>query len=278
MKEQLNCTHLSWIVSCKKMPMTTLARLKSRLDHLYNGYGSVPTAFRYGLLAVDFVIVVFFVIASFAEDGSVELSFDYLIAVVIFADLAARLWISRQRWRFLMEPVTLADILVVATLIAAAFIESFAFLRIARSLRLMRSFHVLRDLRNRYAFFRRNEEVIQSVLNLSVFIFFVTALVFVFQARSNPDITNYIDALYFTVTTLTTTGFGDITLYGTSGRMLSILIMIVGVALFLRLVQTIFKPTKAHYTCPDCGLSRHDLDAVHCKHCGRTIMIETEGL
>jgi voltage-gated potassium channel len=33
-----------------------------------------------------------------------------------------------------------------------------------------------------------------------------------------------------------------------------------------------------HFKCPDCGLTRHDADAVHCKHCGKVIHIETEGL
>jgi voltage-gated potassium channel len=54
--------------------------------------------------------------------------------------------------------------------------------------------------------------------------------------------------------------------------------MVVGVALFLRLVQTIFRPSKVKYECPDCGLSRHELDAIHCKHCGRKLRIRTEGL
>jgi voltage-gated potassium channel len=39
----------------------------------------------------------------------------------------------------------------------------------------------------------------------------------------------------------------------------------------------LFRPQKVHYECPDCGLTRHDPDAVHCKHCGATIHIETEG-
>lgn len=80
------------------------------------------------------------------------------------------------------------------------------------------------------------------------------------------------------MTTLTTTGFGDITLVGPSGRLLAVVIMVVGVALFLRLVQTIFRPEKVHYRCPDCGLTRHDPDAVHCKHCGRVLHITSEGL
>ncbi|HSM20019.1 MAG TPA: ion transporter, partial [Hyphomicrobiales bacterium] len=30
-------------------------------------------------------------------------------------------------------------------------------------------------------------------------------------------------------------------------------------------------------TCPHCGLNRHETDAVHCKHCGQLLKIETEG-
>ena len=79
------------------------------------------------------------------------------------------------------------------------------------------------------------------------------------------------------MTALTTTGFGDITLPGTSGRLISVAIMIFGVTLFLRLAQVLFRPPKVRHPCPNCGLLMHDADAVHCKHCGETIRIKTEG-
>ena len=106
----------------------------------------------------------------------------------------------------------------------------------------------------------------------------MTALVHATQFGRNPEIRNYADALYFTVTTLTTTGFGDITMEDTAGRLLAVLIMIFGVSLFIRLAQTLFRPTKVQFECPDCGLMRHDADAVHCKHCGKVLHIESEGL
>jgi voltage-gated potassium channel len=106
----------------------------------------------------------------------------------------------------------------------------------------------------------------------------MTGLIYATQHRVNDQITNYADALYFTVTALTTTGFGDITLEGTSGRMLSVAVMIVGVTLFLRLVQVMLRPSKVRHKCPECGLLLHDIDAVHCKHCGETLKIETEGV
>jgi voltage-gated potassium channel len=98
------------------------------------------------------------------------------------------------------------------------------------------------------------------------------------QNDINPEIRTYIDALYFTVTTLTTTGFGDVTLIGPGGRLLAIVIMVAGVSLFLRLLQALFRPHKIQFKCPDCGLLLHDADAVHCKHCGRVLPIEDEGL
>ena len=42
----------------------------------------------------------------------------------------------------------------------------------------------------------------------------VSTIVYETQHWTNPEIRNYVDALYFTVTALTTTGFGGITLRG----------------------------------------------------------------
>jgi len=122
------------------------------------------------------------------------------------------------------------------------------------------------------------ERSFERTVNLGVFIFIVTSVVFVTQHAFNPKISNYVDALYFTITTLTTTGFGDITLEGPGGRVLAIVIMFVGVGLFLRLLQAVFRPNKVRFDCPDCGLLVHDVDAVHCKHCGRVLHIPDEGV
>lgn len=254
-----------------------MQELKSRLEGLYFGGSSHARVFRYVLLTFDLVTILFFVVTSMFPESTPILVIEYAIAAVLTADFAARLWISRRKWRFLADPITMADIIVIGTLVLAPFIENWGFLRVLRALRLLRSYHLLRELRTNSRWFKRNEQILASSLNLLVFIFVVTALVYVLEVGAQSQINTYIDALYFTVTTLTTTGFGDITLEGTHGRLLAVVIMVVGVGLFLRLVQTIFRPNKVEYECPDCGLSRHDPDAVHCKHCGRTIHIETEG-
>lgn len=248
------------------------------LRALYHGRTPRAEAFRYFLLAFDLVTISFFVAASMVSEPPAWMAVvEIVIAVLVLADYGARLAISHRKMHHVFNLVGMADLVVVFSLLLGAFVENLAFLRVLRALRLVRSYHMIHDLRVRFAFIRANEEVIHSTINLLVFIFVVTALVYVLQSRSNPDIANYVDALYFTVTTLTTTGFGDITLHGSMGRLLSVLIMVFGVALFLRLLQTIFRPHKVRFSCPTCGLNRHDPDAVHCKHCGTVISIETEG-
>ena len=252
--------------------------LKDKVRLLYTGASKAATRFRYGLIVFDILTIAFFIITAPDHPTPFILAADFLIGLVILADFLARLWIAPNKVSMLRQLYTLADILVILTLLLAPFIPAnLSFLRVLRALRLLHSYHVLRDLRRETVFFRRNEEVIVACVNLGVFIFLTTALVFVLQHNSNPDIVTYIDALYFTVATLTTTGFGDITMTGDVGRLLAVFIMVVGVALFLRLAQTVFRTQKTRYTCPDCGLTRHDPDAVHCKHCGKVIKIETEG-
>lgn len=256
---------------------TPIGALKATLTELYEGPSAQSHRFRYALLVFDATTIVFLIVTSFMPHTTLVELVDAVIGVGILADFVARMWISRSRLKDLAHPAGVADVVVIISLLAPMAGEGFAFLRVARTLRLLRSYQLVARLKQDSAFFRANQQIVISAVNLFIFIFVMTALVYETQHRTNTGITNYADALYFTVTTLTTTGFGDITLPGTEGRLLAVVIMIFGVSLFLRLLQTVFRPSKVDYECPDCGLNRHDHDAVHCKHCGRVLHIVDEG-
>jgi voltage-gated potassium channel len=251
-----------------------LARLRS----LYDGDDADAHRFRYGLLLFDLTTVLFIVVTSFIERrGTILEAADVAIGTIILADFVARLMVSRDRVRDLLRPSTVADLIALASFLAPIAGEAGGFLRVLRTLRLLRTYHVAESIRRDFPLYRHHEEVIVAIINLAVFLFVMTGIVYETQHWSNPAIRNYADALYFTVTALTTTGFGDITLPGTTGRMISVLIMIFGVTLFLRLAQVLFRPNKVRFACPSCGLQRHDPDAVHCKACGTLINIPDEG-
>lgn len=254
-------------------------RLHRSVRLLYTGRSRRAAMFRYGLVAFDIATIVYFLLTVAAEKQQLLMGINLLLGVLILMDFCARLWVAEDRRKMLLRVYTIADLIVIASLFLAPLLtENLAVLRVLRGLRLIHSYHLLHDLRRDLRFFRVHEDAVVAAVNLFVFIFVTTSIVYVLRLQDEASIANYIDALYFTVATLTTTGFGDITLNTPGGKVLSVFIMIFGVALFIRLARAIFQPAKVKYPCRECGLNRHDPDAVHCKHCGEPVKIQTEGL
>ncbi|MGV6819698.1 MAG: ion transporter [Parvularcula sp.] len=258
-----------------KNPRRGLNRL---LFHLYEGNGRAPFIFRWGFLLFDLLTIIYFLWAPFEARGRTHGAIDMAIGLVIAFDLIARFYISRPKVRFLLNWLNWADLVVVLTMLLPLLVSNFAFLRILRAVRAVRAFTFVRRVGVISPFFMRHEVIINKVTNLIVFVFIMAAMVYATQIGQNPNVHTYIDALYFTVTTLTTTGYGDILMVGEGGRVMAIIIMALGLTLFLQLLRAIVEPDhKVDYECPDCGLTRHDRDAIHCKHCGRVLHIETPG-
>lgn len=252
-----------------------LERLRARLRALYHGTTPGAVRFRYGVIALDFVLIVFFIASPFLRETQNYLVIDYLVALILAADVAARALADFSVPRWLKRPASWVDLFVLATLLAPMWLYNLAFLRVLRLWSLFHSDFFWETVGRRYDD-TRWEDVAKAVATLVTFIFVATGFVYTSFARSHPGIEGYVDALYFTVTALTTTGFGDITLPGTWGKLLAIAIMLSGITLFARIAQTLLRPLKVRFACPSCGLSRHDPDAVHCKACGVLLNIPNE--
>ena len=255
------------------------SKLHRSVRLLYHGRSRKAAAFRYSLVVFDVATIIYFLLTVAAEHQRVLVGVNLALGFLILLDFSARLWVAENRRKTLLRIYTIADIIVILSLFLAPLLtENLAVLRVLRGLRLIHSYRLVHDLRRDMKFFRVHEDAIFASVNLFVFIFVVTSIVYVLRFGDVASVASYIDALYFTVATLTTTGFGDITLNTPGGKVLSVFIMVFGVALFIRLARAIFQPAKVRHDCPDCGLSRHDPDAVHCKHCGLPLKIETEGV
>jgi voltage-gated potassium channel len=252
--------------------------MKQIVEQLYTGSSRGAVRFRYGLMAFDLLTVLYFILVTPVPEFAGQRGLHLGMAIVIFLDLACRLWIAPNRLAYLVRVYVLADVVVLAALVLNPFLAvDLAFLRILRGLRLAHSDYLLADLRRDWRFFREHEDAVGAFLNLVVFIFVTAAAVFTFFVEGARGVAGYVDAIYFTVTTLTTTGYGDITPTTPEGKLVSVAIMIIGVSLFLNLARALFLPSKVYFKCRTCGLSRHEPDAIHCKHCGTGIAIETKG-
>jgi voltage-gated potassium channel len=65
---------------------------------------------------------------------------------------------------------------------------------------------------------------------------------YVLGSGFSPNITNFIDAVYFTVVTMTTVGYGDITPRTTDARVFTISLIVVGLAVFATSLPAIVAP------------------------------------
>ena len=74
-------------------------------------------------------------------------------------------------------------------------------------------------------------------------------MIYAAESGSNTQITDFFDALYFGLTTLTTVGFGDITPVTPVGRLIVSASTVVGIALvplqLTGLAETLLKETRA---------------------------------
>lgn len=175
------------------------------------------------------------------------------VRVLNLMGLAARCWIAEDRNRMLRQIYTIPDTIVVLSLLITPLSRAnLALLPILRGLRIIHSCHLVQDLRRSGSFFKQHEDTAIAVMPM---IFFVV----------------------FAVTTLTTTGYGDIMPVMPGGKFFSVLIMAVGGALFVQLARAIIRLAMARVTCAACGLSEQDQGAVQGEHCRASFHIKTDG-
>jgi voltage-gated potassium channel len=230
------------------------------------------------LLIINFAFLLLLFWEFFDPQNQFIRVLEIFFGILFIAEIGMRLAVSTRKFYGILDWLNILDILIILSIFVRFWFEGDIFwLHLMASLRILRSYRAMDEIFRINDAFSQRQDVIRSMMNLLIFIFVMSSVVFAAQVNVNAGITNYVDALYFTIATLTTTGFGDITPVGTAGKLLVILIMIFGVGLFVKLATSLFRPAKVSYKCPHCGLRRHDTDASHCKHCGNLILIETEG-
>lgn len=251
--------------------------LRLLLRELYFKATARAIRFQSAMLVFDLVLIAFFAVSPFIEHGRNYLMVDYVIAAILLVDLAARAWGYGEFRRWVARPIVWADFAVFVSLLLAPMLGvNLGFLRILRAYSMVNGIVFWRIVGGGRWQDSDAAATVKASLNLCLFIFMMTALVHTAFAARVPTLASYMDSLYFTVTSLTTTGYGDIVLPGALGKAISIVIMIGGVTLFFRLVQVAMRTRKVRHACSSCGLLRHEADAVCCKACGTRLNIAHE--
>lgn len=196
-----------------------------------------------------------------------------LILLIFTIEYSLRFWSSENKWRFLFNPYSLIDLIAILPFLFTAldtrFLRIFRWFRILRLIRFFEGKTVV-------GYVTRQDSAIFARILFTIFtiIFIYSGLIYQVEHPINSEkFSTFLDAVYFSVATMTTVGYGDITPISQMGRLLAVLMILTGIALIPwqigDLIKQLIKTSNQVETlCSNCGWETHDADARYCKVCG----------
>lgn len=213
--------------------------------------------------------------------GSVLYGIEWFFTGLFTIEYLLRLICVGRPIRYATSFFGIVDLLAIVPTYLSIFIPGSQSLLTIRLLRLLRIFRVLK-----LTVYVKESRLLTTALwasrrKIGVFLFAVLtvvvvigAVMYVIEGREN-GFTDIPTSIYWAIVTLTTVGYGDLSPQTPVGKALASLVMIMGYGI-IAVPTGIVTVEMTHATrrsvstqaCPECSLSGHDADAVHCKHCG----------
>lgn len=212
---------------------------------------------------------------------------EWTFTALFTAEYLLRLWCVRRPWRYARSFFGVVDLLAVAPSYLALLLPGLHVLIDVRVLRLLRVFRIfkLTQFIDEYQFLGsallaswRKILVFVSVVAMGVVV--LGTLMYVIEGPAN-GFTSIPTAIYWAATTMTTTGYGDITPKSEWGRAITTLMMLLGwgtlavptgivtAEMALRGRDRQESHALAHArTCAQCGQTGHAPTARYCHLCG----------
>ena len=268
-----------------KLEDSIIGKVKGYFHLHMDNYGSTHGRRIEGtLFFLNFLAIVLFIIDTYKIEGSAKTfltTFEIVLVSIFIVEYAVRMWVAPKKIKHFFSPYSLIDL--VAILPIMVHFVNLTFFRIFRILRLFRMLRVLRFQRifkEKDTMFGRLGDtqliVIRIVLTIFTIVFVSSGLIWAVESKVNPDYGTIWDAMYFAVVTLSTVGYGDVTPLSPIGKIITIVMILSGLAFIPwqlgKLVKVLFmSATKTTIKCSKCGLSQHDKTAKHCINCVKKI-------
>ncbi len=244
--------------------------------------------FDVGLLiaiVVSVLIVIFESVESVRTDyGTLLLAFEWHFTILFTVEYILRLICVRNPIKYARSFFGVVDFLAILPTYLSFFFGGIQSLLVIRGLRLLRLFRVFKLAR----FSAEAETLVQAVRasrpKITVFLGSVIMIVVIMGAvmylieGGENGFADIPSAMYWAIVTLTTVGYGHVVPQTILGKAIASIIMVLGYGL-IAVPTGIVSVELAHASklsvstrvCPNCTKEGHDLDAVHCRFCGKKL-------
>lgn len=242
----------------------------------------IGKAINLGIAGLVLLSTAVFVAETYPIPGFLRVQLDILNQIILFiftVEYGLRFWSAENKRRYFFSLYSLIDLLAILpflfTPVDIRFIRIFRWFRILRLLRYIEGKTI-------FGYVSREDSAIfvRILFTLFTIIFIFSGLIYQVEHPINSEeFSTFLDAIYFSVATMTTVGYGDITPISEIGRLLAVLMILTGIALIPwqigELIKQLLKTsnqTSQEILCTNCGLTTHDADARFCKICGQPLV------
>ena len=202
------------------------------------------------LICLIFANVAAVMVESHSRIGqryATEFALFEVISIIIFSiEYVLRVWscIESQRFnhlpqlkariRYMITPVALIDFIAIAPFYISLFIAiDLRYLRLLRVLRLLKLIHYFKSFNIFLTVIAKEfKSMVAAILMMIVLIIVAASLMYTLENEAQPEVfSNIPESIWWSVVTMTTVGYGDVTPVTTLGRVVAAFIMLIGVGL-----------------------------------------------
>lgn len=277
-----------------RKPKTKLNLLRQKIHIIIHGTNTVAgrlfDLILLGLILLSVFLVMLETVKGFDIKYHHELIvFEWIITIFFTLEYLLRIYTTNTPRKYIFSFFGIIDLIAILPMYLSFFVVGSKVFSIIRALRLLRLFKIL----NHPKFTGQSLHLLKALNasrgKITVFLYFVListiligSIMYVVEGEEN-GFTSIPISIYWTIVTLTTVGYGDISPGTPLGQFIASLVMILGygiIAVPTGIVTAEFAKTNANKTepeknkCENCGVANHHVNAKFCYHCGYPLIAD----
>ncbi|MCG9792912.1 ion transporter [Flavobacterium algicola] len=242
-----------------------------------------------GLILLSVLLVMMETVAEFNfKYHSQLITLEWIITVFFTIEYLMRIISISKPWKYIFSFYGIIDFLSIFPMYLSLVLVGSNVFTVVRALRLLRLFKILNHPQFNSQSVQLKRAINASRGKIIVFIYFVLIITIIIGSimyvveGSESGFTSIPAGIYWTIVTLTTVGYGDISPITPFGQFIASFVMILGYGIIAvptgivtAEIAKSHQKTSAHpeTPCPGCGTDDYPQNANFCHKCGHTLDI-----